>query len=214
MSSYYASFVAALDRDSWLRVLLVLQAPRAAFSALRDDSEQAAAARAEPVAALAFLAGVAVVLAALAGEALDDPGLGGLDVAALALIAGAFLGFAGYWLLGAVLHRGVRRAGGTGSARRSRHLLAFAVAPLALSLVAIWPLQVALYGEDRFRSGGSDGGAGGLVFHLAELGFAAWSAALVVVGVRVIHGLSLPRTLAAVVPAAALVALLVLLEAL
>ena len=53
--------------------------------------------------------------------------------------------------------------------RRARHLLAFAAVPVALSL-ALWPVKLALFGGDLFRSGGSDAGAGGDVFDALELG--------------------------------------------
>ena len=47
----------------WLaRALLVLVDPRPVFAALRDDSEDAARARQEPVLALVLLAGIASIL--------------------------------------------------------------------------------------------------------------------------------------------------------
>ena len=53
---------ASLEREWLLRALLVLQAPRAVFSALHDDSDDAAHARQEPILALTWLAGIAGVL--------------------------------------------------------------------------------------------------------------------------------------------------------
>src|SRR4051812_22432760 len=47
---------AANERAWLLRALLVLQSPRAVFAALRDDSEETARARAEPIIALVWLA--------------------------------------------------------------------------------------------------------------------------------------------------------------
>ena len=76
-------------------------------------------------------------------------------------------GLAGYFAFGALVYLGEQLAGGLGSYRRARHLLAFACAPLALSLV-VWPVRLALYGEDNFRSGGSDSGTGGSVFEGIE----------------------------------------------
>jgi hypothetical protein len=52
------------ERAWWLRTLAVLQAPTPVFAALRDDSQEAAAARQEPVTAIVLLAGIASVLAA------------------------------------------------------------------------------------------------------------------------------------------------------
>jgi len=39
----------------------------------------------------------------------------------------------------------------------------FASAPLALSLLLVWPVRLAIYGDDLFRSGGSDTGTGEVV---------------------------------------------------
>src|SRR5206468_3984467 len=50
-------------RDWWIRTLLVLQAPRPVFVALRDDSRESASERAEPVLLVVILAGIASVLA-------------------------------------------------------------------------------------------------------------------------------------------------------
>src|ERR1051326_6245868 len=52
---------ASLDRAWLLRTLVVLQAPRAVYAALRDDSDDAAHARQEPVLALLWLSGIAGV---------------------------------------------------------------------------------------------------------------------------------------------------------
>ena len=48
-------------------------------------------------------------------------------------------------------------------------------------------LGVAVYGEDLFRTGGSDHGAGNTTFVVLELLFAAWSLALLVVGLRAVR---------------------------
>ena len=81
--------------------------------------------------------------------------------------------------------------------------------PLALSFLIVLPLRLALFGGDTFRAGGADDGAGEAVVLGLQLGFAAWSAALVVVGVQVIHGWSWVRSLAAVAAAVALLAAIV-----
>jgi hypothetical protein len=176
------------QRAWWLRTLLVLQAPRVVFAALRDDSTEAAEARQEPVTALVFLAGIAgVLLAPRFGSLLDDREIDGLLVVVLAVAAGSIYGFFAYWLLGWMLSSGIKALGGTGSARLSRHVLAFAAAPLALSLLAIWPLRLAVYGGDVFKSGGADSGAGGQFFEWVSLVFAAWSVALLVLGVRTVQ---------------------------
>jgi Yip1 domain len=205
------------DERAWLlRALLVLQSPRPVFAALRDGSEQAAQARQEPITAIVVLAGIASVLwTPVAGSLLDNRDVDGLVVAVWAFIGGAFYGILGYWLGGALLQLGLRAAGSLGDYRRARHLLAFAAAPIALSLV-LWPVRLAVYGSDVFRSGGADGGAGDGVFVALALGFVAWALVLLLVGVRTVHGWGWRRTVegvgVAVVTVAGLVVLLQLLS--
>ena len=105
--------------------------------------------------------------------------------------------FAGYWLIGGALYLGARGLGGLGDYRRARHLLAFALAPLALSLLLLWPVELAAFGTDVFRRGGADEGAAGTLFEGLELAFAVWSASLLLVGVRAVHGWSWWRSLGA-----------------
>jgi len=200
----------------WLaRAVLVLIDPRPVFAGLRDDSEDAARARQEPVLALVGLAGIASILwTSVAGRIMDDPALDGLVVAVWAFLGGAFYGLFGYFAVGAALYGGLRAAGSLGSYRRARHLLAFACAPLALSLV-VWPVRLAVYGGDVFRTGGSDHGAGNAVFVVLELGFVAWAVTLLLVGTRTLHAWTWPRTLegvglAVVIPALVAVAVHVL----
>ncbi|HYM63204.1 MAG TPA: YIP1 family protein [Gaiellaceae bacterium] len=198
------------DRDWWLRVLAVFQAPRTVFAGLRDDSDEQATARQEPVMALVLLAGMGAILVTTATRSLlDDPEIDRLLVLVLVFLAGALYGVAAYWIGGCALYLGVRAAGGDETYRRARHLLAFAAAPIALSLLALWPLQIAIYGSDLFRSGGGDEGGGGVwVFRALEIGFFAWALVLIVYGIRVVHEWPLVRSLGALVLAAlALVAL-------
>ena len=198
------------DERTWLlRALLVLIDPRTVFAALRDDSEESANARQEAVTALVLLAGIASVLwTPVAGGLLDQSGIDGLLVAVWAFIGGGIYGLIVYWAAGAALYAGVRAAGSAGSFRRARHLLAFAAAPLALSLV-VWPVRLAAYGGDVFRAGGSDTGLVNVLFVAAELGFAAWTLALLAVGVRTVHGWTWPRSLEGVALAVAIAALVV-----
>ncbi len=186
-----------LQREWWLRVLAVLVAPRAVFAALREEAREDIEARQEPLLAIVYLAGIAGVLAStVAGRLFDDPELDGLLVAVWAVIAGGIYGFATYFVAGAAVYLGARGLGSLGSYRRARHVLGFAAVPLALTL-ALWPLKLALYGGDSFRSGGSDSGAGGDVFTALTLVFAAWSLVLLAVGVKTVHGWSWGRALAA-----------------
>ena len=204
-----ASPDSAGERVWWVRVLLVLQSPRPVFAALRDDSDEAAQARAEPVLALLLLAGVAGVLGTNAGaRILDDFDVDVALLAVWAFVSGMLYGAATFWGVGALVLAGIRLAGGTGSYRRARHLLAYAAAPLALSLLA-WPVRLAIYGGDVFRSGGSDGGFGNGLFEAIELGALLWALVLVVVGIRTVERFGWGRAAAAaaipgLVPAIAL----------
>lgn len=195
------------QREWWLRALLVLQAPRSAFAALRGDSELLAQARQETVLAIVWLAGIAVVLSTnQAAALLDDFEIDGLVLAIWAYLAGGFHGLAGYFMLGALLLFGLSLVGGIGTYRRARHVLAFAAMPLVASL-AIWPVRLAAYGGDSFRTGGSDTGTGNRIFEALEVGFLAWALVLLVVGVQTVYRLSWPRAAAAAVPVAVVPAL-------
>lgn len=186
------------DREWWLRVFAVLLSPRSVFVALRDESPEDLDARAEPVLALVWLAGIAAALAtSTSGTLFDNPEYDALLVAVWAVLAGGFVAFTGYFIIGAAVYLGSRGLGSEGTFRRARHVLAFAAAPLALSLVVLWPVELALFGLDVFRWGGSDAGSAGRVFDALELGFAAWSAVLLLVGVRAVHGWTWWRSLAA-----------------
>lgn len=185
----------SLQRESWLRALSVFQRPRTAFAALRDDSLEAADARQEPVLAIVLLAGFAGVLStSLAGRLLDDPDFGGsLAVLAWAFIGGGIYGLFVYWLGGLMIHALARGFGGSSSFRQARHIVGLAAAPLALSLPLVWPVRLAIYGDDVFQSGGSDSGVGDKIFEGLVVASFAWMLALVAVGVLTVSGVSWPR---------------------
>jgi hypothetical protein len=186
------------DRQWWLRVLAVLRSPRAVFVALRETTQDDLDARSEPVLALVFLAGMAGVLAtSTAAELADNPELDALLIAIWTFIFGGIYGFVGYFVIGGALYLGARALGGLGDFRRARHIVAFAAAPLALSLLVLWPLEIAVYGRDLFRSGGDDSGTGEAVFSALELGFALWAGGLLLLGTRAVHGWTWSRSLAA-----------------
>ena len=193
-----------MQRDWWLRAGLVLQRPTPVFADLRGDDEEA---REEPLLAIILLAGVAGVLSTnLASRVLDDFAVDAVALAVWAFLAGGIYGVAVYYALGALVHLGERLAGSRASYRRSRHLLGFACMPLAFSLVVL-PVRLAAYGEDVFRSGGSDTGLGATIFEALELAFLAWCAALLVLGLRSVNAWSWPRAVLASLPALALPAL-------
>ena len=187
------------EKAWWLRTLAVFQSPRAVFAALRNDSDEEAGARSEPVLAIVFLAGIAGVLSAReTGRLLDYWEFDVLLVAVVAFLSGGFYAFVTYWLGGALLHLGIRAAGGAGSYRLSRHVLGFAAAPLALSLLLLWPVRLAVYGDDSFHRGGADEGTGFWIFTGLSLAFAAWAGGLLVLGVSVVQRWTIGRALVSV----------------
>ncbi len=89
-------------------------------------------------------------------------------------------------------------------------MLAFAAVPIALSLL-LWPVELLLWGDALFHEGGADAGTGGRFFEAVDLGLLAWSGALLVIGVRAVHGWGWGRSaVAAAVPALLVAGLLVL----
>jgi hypothetical protein len=201
-----------LERLWWKRVLAVLISPAPVFAALREDSDRDGAALQEPVLALIVLGGVATVLdTSVTGHMLDDPAVDGLLVAVWAFIGGGFYGTALYWLGGGMLAIASDLLGAIGSYRRSRHVLALSLAPLALSLVVVWPLRIAVLGSDVFRSGGRDSGTAGAVFTWVSLAFVVWALVLLAIGVRTVQRWSWVRAVGATALAAAIPAVLVVL---
>jgi hypothetical protein len=190
-------------RDWWLRTLLVLQRPKPVFVALRDTSQESIDARSEPVLAIVMLAGIAAVLSThKAGTLMDDTEFDGILVAIWAFIGGSIYGFIAYYFFGGVLYWVGKRLGSQGTYRRARQVLAFAAVPIALSLV-LWVVKLPVWGEDLFRTGGSDHGGGIAVFNLLQLAAFVWAGALLLIGVRAVHGWTWQR---AAVPTAATLA--------
>jgi hypothetical protein len=159
------------ERIWWQRAVLVLHRPSEVFASLRDDSKEAAGDRQDVVVALAFVGGLAAALAT-AGSTLDD--LDALEILVWLFAAGFAYAFVGYWVLGWGLSFVVPRLGGVGTRRRTRHVLAFALAPLMFAL-AVWGIFPPL-----------------LVLP------AVWSAGLLVLGLRVVYGWSYARAAAGV----------------
>src|SRR5438093_2782604 len=179
------------DERFWLvQAVAVLVRPAEVFASLRDDSDEAARARSEAVLALVLLAGIASVFwAPNVGRMLDDRFVqwDALLIGIVVFFGGAIYGIAVYWVAGLVLHAAVSPLRFSRSYRQARHVLAFASAPVALSLFVVWPVRLAVYGEDVFRSGGSDRGAGNWAFVGVELLFVAWALALLALGLRAIR---------------------------
>jgi len=181
----------------WLRVPLALIAPRQVFGALRDDSDEAAEARQEPLAAIVLLAGMAgVLMTSSAGRLLDRADYDGLVVLVWTIAGGALNGIGAYLVGGGALYLAASFLGGLGSYRRARHIVGFAAVPIVLAL-ALWPVRLGVFGGDGFRSGGSDDGAAGAVFDAVDAALVAWSCVLLAIGVRVVHGWTWRRAVAA-----------------
>ena len=173
----------SLQKEWWLRTLAVLQSPRGTFAALRDDSAEAAEARQEPIMAIVILAGIAGILTtSLSGRLLDDPNFDGLNVAVWAFLGGAFYGLFVFWLGGLVVYAMGAAVRARASYRQARHVLGLAMAPVALTVLTVWPVRLAIYGEDVFRTGGSDSGAGDKLVEALIVGSFAWAFALVALG--------------------------------
>jgi hypothetical protein len=201
----------ALERSWWLRAPAVLVAPRAVFVSLRDESVEAIEARQEPLTAMIGLAGIAGVLGTpVARTLLNDPSFSESLIPVWAFLGGMLYAIAVYWLGGGLLFGAAQRLGGLGSYRRARSLVALSSAPLALALFTLWPLRIAIYGNVLFRTGGTDWGPGDRTFGGLVYFAYAWSAVLLLVGVRSVHGWSWARSLAALGLAAALPVLIVL----
>jgi hypothetical protein len=201
----------ALERSWWLRAPAVLVAPTAVFASLRDESREAIEARQEPITAIAGLAGIAGVLGSpVARTLLNDSSFSLALIPVWAFIGGVLYALAVYWVGGGLLFGASRRLGSLGSWRRSRHVIALAAAPLALSLLTLWPVRIIVYGENLFRTGGDDYGRGDAIFGALFFACFAWSGLLLLIGVRAVHGWTWGRSAGAVALALAFPALLVL----
>ena len=183
-----STHVEVFEERVWLqRAALVLVRPREVLVRLRDDSDAVARARSEALLALVWLAGISGVLwTPVGGRILDDVTLDWVDLLVWAFIGGGIYAVVAYFGGGLVLYWLTRAVGGI-SQRQARHLLGFAAAPVALSLFVVWPARVAVYGEDVFRSGRSDRGAGNSAFVGLELAFVGWSLLLLLLGLRLLR---------------------------
>jgi hypothetical protein len=197
----------AATRAWWRRVPGVVTAPRPVFEALAETDDLDVDARSEPVLAITILAGMASVLLTPAwGGVMNDPSVDWLVLGVVTFVAGLFYGAAGYFLLGLALWLGAKAVSVDPPFRIARQLVAFAVVPLALSLVVLVPAIAIGFGEDWFRTGGDDEGRGREVVVGVGLLFVAWSVALVALGLRTTFRLPWRGVVGALALAAVMVA--------
>jgi hypothetical protein len=199
----------SLERDWWVRLALVLTAPASVFAWLRDDSDEAAGARQEPLTAVTFVAGISIFLSTrTAGRLFDEVAFDTLLIVVECIVAGLLVAIQNFWIFGGAVHLGGRAADSNASYRQARHVVGLATTPFVISLVAVWPVRLAMFGRDAFRSGGSDHGAAEVVFRVIDVSFLAWVAVLLVIGVRTLNGWTWPRSLASLGVAAAVFTLI------
>ncbi len=214
MSATVESRPAQAEREWWLRLVRVLGAPTRVFVWVRDDSDEAAAARQEPLTALVFVSGIAIFLATgTAGRFFDDfeNNNSYLLLFMECIVAGLLVAIQNFWIVGGSVYLGGRTADSAASFRQARHVVALATAPFVVELIFVWPVRLAMFGGDSFRGGGSDHGPREFVFRVLDAGFLVWVLALLVIGVRTLNGWRWPRTLASLGIAAVVLSLIVLL---
>src|SRR3954468_15486043 len=181
MAAEAQSAPAQAERDWWLRLVLVLTQPASVFPWVRADSDEAAGARQEPLTAVVFLAGIGIFLSTrTAGRLFDEIEFDWLLVFVEAVVAGLLVGIQNFWILGGAVHLGGRAADSGATYRQARHVTGLATTPFVLSLVFVWPVRLAMFGSDSFKSGGSDHGTAENVFRSLDLAFAVWAAILLV----------------------------------
>ncbi len=204
-----ADEIKTLEREWWRRVPLVLWRPREVFAAV-DGSEETAEALSEPMVAVTILAGIGMFLStATAGQLFDDPEFDWLLIAVEAFVAGVLVAAQNYWLGGAALLIGLRSTGSMARYRTARHIVGLSTMPFVLALLVVWPVRLAIFGAELFRSGGSDEGTAGVVLAVVDAAFVVWALALLAIGVRTVEQWSWLRSAVASAFAAGLFGLLV-----
>jgi hypothetical protein len=190
----------------WRRVPRVLWRPREVLVALRETDEDDEAARQEPILAVVLLGGMTAVLLT-GGTLVDDRTVDGLVAAAVTFIAGAMYGAAGYFVLGLGVLLGVRSATVESTFRQARHLVGFCSVPIAAAFFVVAPVVAVAYGVDYFR--GVAPSSSTQVVLAVGLPFVAWSAGLLVAGLRLTYRLDGVALATAVALAAVFVAVVV-----
>ena len=151
----------AVERAWWSRLPRLLYAPAEVFAELRDESREASDARQEPIVALTFLAGIAMLVGLVA---IQPPynrfyeSLSAFNMTFEAILGGALVALSNFWVGGALFYLGARGLGAMTGYRLARHIAGLATAPFVLVLVFAVPARVGLYGVDLFRDTGRDSG--------------------------------------------------------
>ena len=197
----------AASREWWRRVPRVVTAPRTVFAALAETDDTDVDARSEPVLAITILAGMGCILLTPAwGTVMDDSTVDTLVLVVVTFVGGLFYGAAGYFLLGLALWLGAKAVGVETPFKIARQIVAFAALPLALAFVVLVPTIALAFGNDWFRTGGSDEGTGRAVVTAIGLAFVAWSGVLVALGLRTTFRLPWRGVLGALLLAGVIVA--------
>ena len=109
------------------------------------------------------------------------------------MVAGLLVAIQNFWILGGAVYLGGRAADSAASYRQARHVTGLATTPWVLALLFVWPVRLAMFGADAFRSGGSDHGAAEVVFRDDRRRRSlVWTVVLLVyLGVRTLNGWTL-----------------------
>ena len=178
----------AAERAWWSRLPRLLYAPSEVFAELRDESREDADARQEPIVAVTFLAGIAMLIGLVA---IQPPynrfydSLSAFNMTFEAILGGALVGLSNFWVGGALFYLGARGLGATTGYRLARHIAGLATAPFVLVLAFAVPVRLGLHGVDLFRDTGRDSGVGGDVFIAIDALALLWTLGLVLIAIRV-----------------------------
>ena len=136
-------------------------------------------------------------------------GLGG--VLGVSLVAGPVLGALSVFVISIVLRVTSRVFGGRSSMRQTLAVVAYATIPIVWSLVLVFPVEIALFGEYFFESNPPPiviNPAAYIGLLVIDSIAVLWSWILLVIGVRVAHRLSTFRALCSALSIPVLAALL------
>lgn len=150
------------------------------------------------VAALLVLAGISRAFGRAISRSMgDDFSL--LAVLLISLLAGGLLGWISYYLYAGLLSWTGGWMDGKGDVNAILRVVAYGMIPSILGLFLLVP-QIAIYGNEIFKSSGniySGGFVGNLLFYgslILELVLSIWTIALLAVGVSVVQGFGIAKS--------------------